>query len=68
MNIHYLEVKARCKICDRQMVFRGLPLGLSPQHPTGDLGGYEVRLPFLADGDEPKGNLIGFTSKPVSVP
>lgn len=64
-SIHYLEIKARCKICDKPMVFRGLPLGLSPHHPTGELGGYEVRLPFVGEGEEPTGNLMGFTGSVV---
>jgi len=62
-NVHYLEIRARCKVCDRPVVFRGVPLGLSPHHPTGELGGYEVRLPFLVEGEEPTGKLLGFTGK-----
>lgn len=64
-NIHYLEIKARCKICEKDMVFRGLTLGLTPNHPTSELGGYEARLPFLGEGEELTGNTIGFTGKLV---
>lgn len=60
-NVHYMEVKASCKICGKPMVFQGLPLGVSPHQPTGELGGYEARLPFLGEGEEPTGKLIGFT-------
>lgn len=59
-SVHYLEIKARCKVCERPMVFRGLPLGLSPNQPTGELGGYEARLPMIGEDEEPSGNLIGF--------
>lgn len=62
-NIHYLEIKATCKICDKPMVFRGLPLGMTPNHPTGELGGYEARLPFIGEGEEPAGVLISFIGK-----
>ncbi|MCG8595652.1 MAG: hypothetical protein MI785_14990 [Kiloniellales bacterium] len=64
-NIHYLEVKARCKICGSPMVFRGLPLRVSPEQPTGELGGYEARLPMLGEGEEPSGSLIGFVGPVV---
>lgn len=59
-NVHYLEIKATCKICETPMIFRGVPLGLSPHHPTGEFGGYEIRLPFIGEGEEPSGNLTGF--------
>ncbi len=66
-NVHYLEIKARCKICEKPMVFRGLPLGLTPYHPTGEVGGFEARLPFLAEGEELSGNIVGFTGKLVGI-
>lgn len=65
-NLHYLEIKARCKICELPMVFRGLPLGLTPAHPTGELGGQEARLPFLADGEEMTGKVAGFVGRVLS--
>lgn len=65
-NVHYLEVKARCNICEKQMVFRGLPLGLSPAQPTGSLGGDEVRLPFIGQDEEPTGSQIGFVGRMVA--
>lgn len=62
-NVHYLEIKARCRVCDVPMVFRGLPLGLSPHQPTMQIDGQEVRLPMLGKGEEPEGTLIGFTGE-----
>jgi hypothetical protein len=59
-NVHYLEVKATCNICKKPMLFRGLPLGLSPNQPTAELGGQEARLPVIGEGEEPAGDLIGF--------
>ena len=49
------------------MVFRGLPLGLTPHHPTGELGGFEARLPLLAEGEQATGNLTGFAGKLVEI-
>jgi hypothetical protein len=63
-NVAYVEMKARCTICQKPMVFRGLPLGLSPNQPTGELDGHEVRLPIIGEGEEPTGNQIGFVSGP----
>ena len=65
-NIQYIEIKATCRICDKPMVFQGLPLGLTPAHPTGELGGYEVRLPILAEGEELTGKILSFAGKVVS--
>lgn len=59
-SIHYLEIRAHCKICDRPVVFRGCPLGMTPAHPTMALDGSEVRLPFLVGDDELTGKGIGF--------
>jgi len=67
-SIHYLEIKARCKICDKRMVFQGLPLGMTPHHPTGALDGGEARLPFLGEGEELTGKVIGFTGRVVDFP
>jgi hypothetical protein len=64
-NLHYLEIKMRCKTCDKPMVFRGCPLGLTPQHPTMALDGTEIRLPFLGEDEEPAGNLVGFVGRQV---
>jgi hypothetical protein len=54
-NVHYLEVTAKCNVCDAPMLFRGCPLGLTPAHPTASLGGDEIRLPMIAEGEEPTG-------------
>jgi len=65
-NLHYLEIKGRCKLCDKPLIFRGAPLGMTPKHPTMSLGGQEIRLPFLAEGEEPKGKIIGFVGHEVT--
>lgn len=59
-NLHYLEISARCKICDKQMLFRG-PGGLSPAHPTVSLFGDQVNLPFLGEGEEVTGKPTGYS-------
>lgn len=59
-NIHYLEIKVVCKSCGKPMIFRGCPLGMTPAHPTMALGGEEIRIPFLGEGEELAGNAIGF--------
>ncbi|MES1993174.1 MAG: hypothetical protein V4457_06110 [Pseudomonadota bacterium] len=59
-NMHYLEISGRCKICETLMIFRGVPIGMTPAHPTRSVGGDEIRLPFLGAGEEPKGNLVGY--------
>ncbi len=64
-NVHYLEVKVRCRICEAPMAFRGLPFGVSPHHPTMAIDGSEITLPFLGAGEEPAGKLIGFVGKQV---
>lgn len=60
-NLHYLEIKAVCKICDKPMVFRGVPVGMSPDGPAASLDGTELRLPFMSEGDELTGKPIGFS-------
>lgn len=64
-NIHYLEITGRCALCDKKLTFRGCPLGVSPAHPTMTLGGEEIRIPFLCEGEEPTGNQIGFTGRMI---
>ncbi len=64
-NLHYLEIRAKCNTCGKPMCFRGLPLGLSPHRPTGELGGYEVRLPFVGEGEELQNEPPGFIGKVV---
>lgn len=64
-NIHYLEIKARCKICDKPLAFRGAPLGLSPMQPTMAFDGSEIRIPFLVEGEEYDGKALGFTGRQV---
>lgn len=59
-NVHYLEITARCKICDKRMVFRGVPVGMTPDHPAASLDGTEIRLPFLAEGEEYDGKAMGY--------
>ena len=65
-NLHYLEIKGRCELCDKPLIFRGAPLGMTPKHPTMSLGGEEIRLPFLAEGEEPKGKIIDFVGHEVT--
>lgn len=60
-NLHYLEIRATCRICSKRIAFRGAPNGMSPEFPTMAPDGSEVRLPFLADGEELIGRPIGFT-------
>lgn len=64
-NLHYLEVKVDCSICGAEMVFRGVPPGLSPDHPTASIDGKELRLPFIAVGEELTGKPVGFTVQAV---
>lgn len=64
-NIHYLEIKGVCAICDKKLIFRGCPLGMTPQHPTMALDGSEIRLPFMAEGEEYDGKSIGFVGRQV---
>jgi hypothetical protein len=64
-SIHYLEIKARCRTCDKPMLFRGAPFGFSPQQPTMAVDGSEIRLPFLAEDEELTGNTITFTGRRV---
>lgn len=59
-NIHYLEVKVRCQVCNAPMIFRGMPFGVSPDRPTMAVDGTEVILPFLGEGEKPAGKMIGF--------
>ena len=60
-NVHYLEITAHCNVCNAQMAFRGLPFGVSPNHPTMAIDGSEVILPFTGVGEEPAGSLISVT-------
>lgn len=64
-NVHYLEVQATCKICGKPMAFRGMPIGVSPARPTMDPGGLEVRLPFLAEGEDIVGKAIGAVGQQI---
>ncbi len=45
------EIQIRCSHCGMPAQFRGVPLGVSPDHPTASIDGEEVRLPFLCEGD-----------------
>lgn len=64
-SIHYLEIKASCKTCGKRMIFRGAPFGLTPAHPTMAIDGSEMRLPFLGEGEELTGKVIGFVGRQV---
>lgn len=54
-NLHYLELTAHCNLCKAKMQFRG-KLGVSPDEPRVSAGGYEVLIPFLAEGEKLTGN------------
>lgn len=58
-TIHYLEITGSCHNCGLAVTFRGLPLGMTPAHPTMAIDGSEVRLPFMLGDEEPAGKLIG---------
>lgn len=62
-NLHYLEIKARCNICGVDMVFQGVPVGMVPDRPAASADGKELRLPFLAEGEELVGKPVGFLVK-----
>ena len=59
-NLHYLEITAKCTICNTDMVFRG-PTGMSADLPACSLDGKEIRLPFLAENEDLTGNPIGYS-------
>lgn len=60
-NLHYLEITAKCSICGADMVFRGVPAGMSPEQPAASLDGKELRLPFLGENEELVGKPIGYS-------
>ncbi len=60
-NLHYLEITARCKICGADIVWRGVSMGMGPDRPGISPDGKELRLPFLAEGEELTGRPIGFS-------
>jgi hypothetical protein len=60
-NLMYLEITAKCSICNGDMAFRGAPMGSSPNHPAMSPDGKEMRLPFLCEGEDLTGKPIGFT-------
>lgn len=64
-NLHYLEITGRCNTCGKAAEFRGIPLGLSPQHPTMAIDGSEIRFPWFGEGEEPNGPMIGFVGRQV---
>lgn len=59
-NLHYLEITGHCKICEKKLMFRGAPMGMSLEQPCISPDGQEIRLPFLCEGEEIQGNQIGF--------
>lgn len=64
-NVHYVEMSAACKVCGVPMQFRGMPFGVTPEHPTMAMDGSEVTLPLLGKGEEPRGNLTGMVGHPL---
>lgn len=64
-NIHYLEVTARCNVCAVDMVFRGLPAGLSPDQATSSLDGKTASIPFLGEGEVYDGKASGYFVKVI---
>ncbi len=62
-GMKYAEVSIRCTHCGKPARFRGLPWGLSPDHPTASVGDEEANLPFLCEGDAYNGKGIGFAVK-----
>lgn len=50
-GLKYAEVSIRCVHCGKPARFRGLPWGLSPDHPTAAVGDEEAVIPFLCEGD-----------------
>lgn len=47
----YVELRIHCAECDIPFVFRGLPMGLSQAHPTGDLLSECLTAPIYPKGD-----------------
>lgn len=62
-NVKYLEIHGDCVQCGILATFRNLPVGVSPHHPTATIDGREIMVPFLPEGDEPEGALVGFSSR-----
>lgn len=57
-NTQYLEITARCTVCDVAMAFQGCPFGLSPWQPTMAPDGSEIRIPMRGAGEKPEGSQI----------
>lgn len=64
-NLHYLEITARCKICDQPARFRG-PVGMSPNQAMTSLSGDEIRIPFLVGDEELTGKPMSYGVRQVS--
>ena len=64
----YLEIKSKCNICGAKMVFIGLPVGMSPHQPMGDLLGHEARLPIIAEGEEYDDKAAGVVLTGITAP
>lgn len=62
-NLRYVEITARCLVCEAPVRFRGAPLGSSPDHPAMAPDGSEMRLPYLLGDEELTGKPIGFGIK-----
>lgn len=59
-NTKYLEISARCKICDIAMEFPCRDVGLSPDFPAVSLDFAEIRVPMRAFGEEKSGSQFGY--------
>lgn len=60
-GLKYAHVTIICIDCGKPAVFRGLEIGVSPDHATGDVEGKEARLPFVLDPDDYNGNGLGYS-------
>lgn len=59
-GLKYADIRIICVNCDQPAKFRGLLMGLSPNHPTTDPGEEEVRLPFEIHRGEYNGKGISY--------
>lgn len=64
-NIKYADITIICTDCGQPAVFRGMPFGSTPHHPTMRIDGQEVTLPFMVGDEEYDGKAIGFVGRRV---
>lgn len=67
-GLKYAELTVECLHCGAPAVWRGLPMGLSPDQPTSSIDAKEAVLPFLCEGDvytPIPGQPTGFSVKKV---